>query len=236
MPRLDARPREGEQIVVSFQDSGTGISAALLPRVFDLFVQSRRTIERAQGGLGLGLAIVKNLVLMHGGSVGAKSDGHGLGSTFTVRLPGARVYPEPVEPQHGPAPAKRQPSGRRVLVVDDNVDGADMISELLEALGYHTAKAHDGPDALRIASEFTPEIALLDIGLPVMDGYELAMRLREKWSSVKLVAITGYGQESDRERARRAGFDAHLTKPVNVEALTKLLETMSEANQPLGPA
>ena len=116
-----------------------------------------------------------------------------------------------------------------MLIVDDNVDGAAMICQFLDLLGYRTATAHDGPEALRIAAEFSPQIALLDIGLPVMDGYELATRLREKWSDVKLVAITGYGQESDRERARRAGFDAHLTKPVNVDALVKLVETLRGA-------
>jgi CheY-like chemotaxis protein len=223
--------REGSEIVISFKDTGTGISAELLPRVFDLFVQSRRTIERSQGGLGLGLAIVKNLVVMHGGSVSAKSEGHGLGSTFTVRLPGTRISPNPVGPEQSPTLAQRSPQGHRVLVVDDNVDGAEMVSEFLGMVGYSTAIAHDGPDALRIAAEFSPQIALLDIGLPVMDGYELATRLRETWPDVKLVAITGYGQESDRERAHRTGFDAHLTKPVDIDALTKLVEKLSGAGQ-----
>jgi predicted ATPase/signal transduction histidine kinase/CheY-like chemotaxis protein len=223
--------REGGEIVISFEDTGTGISAELLPRVFDLFVQSRRTLDRAQGGLGLGLAIVKNLVAMHGGSVSARSEGPGRGSTFTLRLPDTRLSPNPVEPERAPAIAQRQPRGHRVLIVDDNVDGAEMIAQFLDVLGYRTALAHDGPDALRIAAEFSPQLALLDIGLPVMDGYELATRLRGQSAEVKLVAITGYGQESDRERARRTGFDAHLTKPVNVEALAKLVEALSGAGQ-----
>jgi CheY-like chemotaxis protein/two-component sensor histidine kinase len=230
-----AAAREGADIVISFEDTGTGISAELLPRVFDLFVQSRRTLDRSQGGLGLGLAIVKNLVVMHGGSVSAKSEGHGLGSTFTVRLPDARISANPIEPEPSPVVARRQPQGHRVLVVDDNVDGAEMIAEFLGVLGYRTATAHDGPDALRIAAEFSPQIALLDIGLPVMDGYELAERLREQWAEVRLVAITGYGQESDRERAHRTGFDAHLTKPVHLDVLAKLVETLSGAGQRTEP-
>ncbi len=227
--------REGSEIVISFEDTGTGISAELLPRIFDLFVQSRRTLDRSQGGLGLGLAIVKNLVAMHGGTVSAKSDGHGQGSTFTVRLPDARISPIPNEPDQSPAIARRQPHGHRVLIVDDNVDGAEMIAQFLEILGYHTAMAHDGPDAMRIAAQFSPQIALLDIGLPVMDGYELAKRLREQWTEVKLVAITGYGQESDRERAHRTGFQAHLTKPVNLDVLAKLVETLSGDEQQAKP-
>jgi predicted ATPase/signal transduction histidine kinase/CheY-like chemotaxis protein/tRNA A-37 threonylcarbamoyl transferase component Bud32 len=222
---------DGAEIVISFEDTGTGISAELLPRVFDLFVQSRRTLDRSQGGLGLGLAIVKNLVTMHGGSVSAKSEGHGHGSTFTVRLPEARISPIPVEPEQSPTIARGESHGRRVLIVDDNADGAEMIAQFLEVLGYRTATANDGPDALRIAAEFSPQVALLDIGLPVMDGYELAKRFREQWAQVKLVAITGYGQESDRERAQRAGFQAHLTKPVNFDVLAKLVETLSGADQ-----
>jgi len=227
--------RDGGEIVISFEDTGAGISAELLPRVFDLFVQSRRTLDRSQGGLGLGLAIVKNLVAMHGGSVSAKSEGLGHGSTFTVRLPDARISPIPNEPEQSPAIARSQPNGHRVLIVDDNEDGAEMLAQLLERLGYRTATAHDGPNALRIAAEFSPQIALLDIGLPIMDGYELAKRIREQWADVKLVAITGYGQESDRERAHRTGFQSHLTKPVNVEVLTKLLETMRGADQRAKP-
>jgi len=122
-----------------------------------------------------------------------------------------------------------------VLIVDDNVDGAEMIAQFLEVLGYRTATAHDGPDGLRIAREFSPQIALLDIGLPVMDGYELAKRVREQLAEVKLVAMTGYGQESDRERARHAGFQAHLTKPVNVDVIAQLVETLIRADQQTNP-
>ena len=218
--------RDGTDVVVSVEDSGVGISAELLPQVFDLFVQARQTMDRAQGGLGLGLALVKNLVLMHGGTVSVQSAGLGRGSTFMVRLPcvetSARKEEEPSSQTVATAEARQ-----RVLIVDDNVDGADMLSEALETLGYVTAVAHDGPEALRVARDFAPEVALLDIGLPVMNGYELAQRLRAEWADVKLAAITGYGQESDRERAREAGFVAHLTKPVDFGQLASLLATFA---------
>jgi PAS domain S-box-containing protein len=218
--------REGDDVVIAVEDTGTGISSELLPRVFDLFVQSRQTLDRAQGGLGLGLSIVKNLVAMHGASVAAQSEGVGRGSTFTVRLPAPQASAAQVEPS-SPQATAIEPHQPRVLVVDDNADGADMLSATLEGLGYRTVTAYDGPDALRVAGSFVPHIALLDLGLPVMDGYELAARLREQWRDVKLVAITGYGQEGDLERTRRAGFQAHLTKPVDLEKLAKLLAKLS---------
>jgi signal transduction histidine kinase/DNA-binding response OmpR family regulator len=218
--------REGHDIVIHVQDIGAGISADLLPRVFDLFVQARQTLSRAQGGLGLGLAIVKSLVGMHGGSVSATSEGLGHGSTFTIRLPSIegrateRAASSPLRATSGPRLA-------RVLVVDDNVDGAEMLAEALHGLGYRTAVAHDGPQALEVAAEFEPQIALLDIGLPVMDGYELGGRLREQRANLTLVAITGYGQDTDRDRARAAGFNDHLTKPVDIEMLGRVLNLRS---------
>jgi PAS domain S-box-containing protein len=219
---------EGRDAVIHVQDTGAGISAELLPRVFDLFVQARQTLARAQGGLGLGLAIVKNLVAMHGGSVSAASEGVGRGSTFTVRLPLIEAH---ATERDVSAPLRPTPEGRlaRVLVVDDNVDDAEMLAEALHALGYRTAIAHDGPQALEVAAGFEPQIALLDIGLPVMDGYELAARLREQRGDLTLVAITGYGQDADRERARDAGFDDHLTKPVDLDKLGRVLELSSRA-------
>jgi signal transduction histidine kinase/CheY-like chemotaxis protein len=217
----------GDDAVIVVEDTGVGLSADLLPHVFDLFVQSRQTLDRAQGGLGLGLAIVKNLVAMHGGSVSAKSLGLGRGSAFTVRLPVARVSATRVEVSAA-WPSVVEPQRRRILIVDDNVDGADMLSQALETLGYGTAMAHDGPEALRLAASFSPHVALLDLGLPVMDGFELAARLREQWKDATLVAITGYGQESDRERTKRAGFQAHLTKPVDLEKLAALLKGLSD--------
>jgi PAS domain S-box-containing protein len=220
--------RDGSDVVLHVQDTGAGISAELLPRVFDLFVQARQTLSRAQGGLGLGLAIVKSLVVMHGGSVSATSEGMGRGSTFTVRLP---LIEAPATKRESSSHLRvtADPRLARVLVVDDNVDGAEMLAEALHALGYRTAVAHDGPQALQVAAEFEPEIALLDIGLPVMDGYELAGRLRGRLANLKLVAITGYGQETDRARARGAGFDEHLTKPIDLEILGRTLESRSRS-------
>ena len=222
--------RDGGDVVLKVQDNGVGISADLLPRVFDLFVQARQTLARAQGGLGLGLAIVKNLVTLHGGSIAAASEGLGHGSTFTMRLPliDARATKRR---DSGAYRATPEPRLARILVVDDNIDGAEMIAELLGGLGYRTAVAHDGPQALQVAAEFEPQIALLDIGLPVMDGYELAARLRELSADLTLIAITGYGQDGDRERARNAGFADHLTKPVDIEKLGHLLEMQTSAER-----
>ncbi len=227
--------REERDVVIHVQDTGAGISADLLPRVFDLFVQARQTLARAQGGLGLGLAIVKSLVAMHGGSVSATSEGLGHGSTFTVRLPLTEARATKREAS-GPLRVAPEPRLARVLVVDDNVDAAEMLGEALHALGYRTAIAHDGPQALRVVAEFEPQIALLDIGLPVMDGYELAERLREQRANLTLVAITGYGQDTDRERARDAGFNDHLTKPVDIDKLGRVLELRSRTNLGSGAA
>ena len=210
-------------VVIAVRDNGRGIDPELLPRVFDLFEQGARTIDRSQGGLGLGLAIVKNLVALHGGAVSAASDGVGRGSVFTVRLPlldrAAQVETKRFE--HPPTVA---PTGLRVLIVDDNQDAADMLDEALRLMGHTTRVAYDGPEALLAASEFKPEIALVDIGLPVMDGYEVAQKLREMLDGgPELIAITGYGQESDRVKARAAGFNAHLVKPVEMAELARLL-------------
>ena len=219
--------REGDNVVIAVEDTGTGISSELLPSVFDLFVQSRQTLNRAQGGLGLGLSIVKNLVTLHGGSVSAFSEGLGRGSVFTVRLPAVEAPAARVEGPSLPLAVATPEPHHFVLVVDDNVDGADMLAAALRALGYRSAVAHDGPGALRIASELVPHVALLDIGLPVMDGYELASILRQQLLGVKLVAITGYGQERDLQRSRDAGFQAHLTKPVDLDKLSSLLRELT---------
>ncbi len=214
---------DGGDIAISVEDNGTGISDELLPRVFNLFVQARQTLARSQGGLGLGLTIVRSLVTMHGGTVTAESEGLGKGSRFTVRLPMVRVRARAMET--APSTQTRAESRReRVLVVDDNADAAEMLSLALEMLGYRTAVANDGPDALRMAGEMKPEVALLDIGLPVMDGYELAQRMRAQQPDIELFAITGYGQDSDHRRSRDAGFREHLTKPVDLEKLARLLE------------
>jgi CheY-like chemotaxis protein len=199
-----------------------------LPALFDMFVQGERSIDRAQGGLGLGLTLVKSLVELHGGQVSARSEGPGQGSEFEVRLPrlsavGAAARPgtEPTDDQ-----VATRGQGRRILVVDDNLDAADLIAEALRTVGYQVAVAHDGPSALELARRVRPEIALLDIGLPLMDGYELARRLRQQEDHhIKLIAITGYGQDSDRARTRELGFAHHFVKPVDLQTLLASLES-----------
>ena len=215
---------EGAEVLVRVRDSGIGIAPETLPNIFDLFVQERGALDRAQGGLGIGLTVVRSLVHLHGGTVLAESAGLGHGSEFVIRLPlGPDQEPEarPVAPPL----AKPEPIPRRVLIVDDNVEAARMLATLLEAFGHSTSVAIDGPSALAVAPAFRPEVALLDIGLPVMDGYELARRLRgiEGFAATRLVAITGYGQASDRRKSREAGFDDHLVKPVNVATLATIL-------------
>ena len=216
---------ESDEVVISVRDTGVGIPPDLLPKVFDLFVQNRQTLDRSQGGLGIGLAIVRSLVILHGGTVTAQSEGAGRGSTFIVRLPSAGAAAARLEsPAPGPG-LLPQVNQRRVLIVDDNEDAAEMLADGLSMLGYLTRTAHDGPSALGMLHEFRPDVALLDIGLPVMDGYELARAMRERpeLADMRLVAITGYGQESDRQLALRAGFDHHMTKPVDFSKLTTWL-------------
>ncbi|RKH69687.1 ATP-binding protein [Corallococcus aberystwythensis] len=226
--------REDQELVVSVRDTGVGIAPDILPRVFDLFVQEHQALDRSQGGLGLGLAIARSLVTLHEGTISAHSQGRGLGSTFTVRLPAleAEVPAALPTPQPGAlVPPEPTSVSARVLIVDDNRDAADVLSESLEFLGCTTRVAYDGPTGLEAAKAFRPEIALLDIGLPVMDGYELARLLRqqEEPRPMKLVAVTGYGQESDRQRSKAAGFDAHLVKPLHFETLETLLKDLTGA-------
>jgi len=221
---------DGEDIVIRVRDTGIGIAPDMLPRVFDLFVQERQALDRAQGGLGLGLAIVRSLTQLHGGRVEAHSDGQGQGSEFVLRLPRLVTAAAPARPD-GPVPDSlevRTPAhSRRVLIVDDNEDAATMLREVLVACGHAVRSAHDGPSALRAAEEFLPEIALVDIGLPVMDGYELARRFtaHSTLNATRLIALTGYGQEQDRRRSEAAGFVAHLVKPVALTQLRRLVES-----------
>jgi PAS domain S-box-containing protein len=217
---------EGDRIIVAVKDNGQGIAPDLLPQIFDLFVQGQRTLERAQGGLGIGLALVRNLVELHGGHVEAKSGGAGQGSEFVIELPAASDEGPPA-PLSARVPAvDHSPSRSRVLVVDDNVDAAEVLAEALGLLGHDVVIAHDGPAALAAAKTFPATTALLDIGLPVMDGYELASLLRQVWADrpVQFVAITGYGQETDKEKSKVSGFDAHLVKPVDLNDLRVLFE------------
>jgi len=231
--------RSADSIVIRVIDNGLGMAPELVPKVFDMFVQERRAIDRSQGGLGLGLAIVRSIVQLHGGTAAAESAGLGHGSTFTIRLPAAPAEElgltvnDPSSPRLAPQPVR---NGTRVLVVDDNEDAAEMMAMSLQASGYQVQTAEDGPAALRLADSFMPAIALLDIGLPSMDGYELAHRLRELRGlrRICLIAVTGYGQESDRERTLAAGFDAHLVKPVDLELIEKTIADFNLTSTRLG--
>jgi signal transduction histidine kinase len=219
---------EGAAAVISVSDNGIGIAPELLPRVFDLFVQGARTSDRPEGGLGLGLAIAKNLVELHGGLVHAESAGPGRGATFSVWWPisdeVAVAAPVVRRAASEPAPARQL----RVLVIDDNVDAAFTLGELLRVLGHHAVVVHDAPSALALATADAPELALVDLGLPNIDGYELAERLRALpgLAHTPFIAVTGYGQPSDRARTRRAGFADHLVKPVGLEDLRTLLRSI----------
>ncbi len=222
--------QEGDWITISVRDNGSGIDPDLQPRIFDLFTQGGQNLDRSQGGLGLGLAIVRSLVTMHGGTVAVFSQGRGQGTTFTVRLPFAPL-PAQTEPREKGRPLIGRPLANsiRVLLVDDNRDSAEMMSETLSRLGYDCRIAFDGADALTVVREFHPDVALLDIGLPVMTGYELARRLRAGAGGDKLflIAVTGYGQARDRAMSAEAGFDAHLVKPIDLDGLTELLSTVT---------
>ena len=211
--------REGDWAVLSVRDTGVGIRPELLPRVFDLFVQADRSLERTGGGLGIGLTLVRQLVELHGGGVDAASPGPGRGSTFTVRLP---TIAPPVETGAVAGPAVAA-VGQRVLVVEDNDDAREMMRSLLHLLGHEVHEACDGASGVEQARRLRPDAALIDIGLPGIDGYEVARRIRADVPDARLVAVTGYGQPEDRERALAAGFDEHLVKPLDPEQLHRLL-------------
>jgi PAS domain S-box-containing protein len=212
--------REGSEAVISVADDGIGIAPDMLPRVFEMFTQADRS---RGGGLGIGLTVVRSLVGMHGGRVEAHSPGLAQGSEFVVRLPLVEPGPAPARPDREDPPAAAR--GRRVLVVDDNQDAADSLGTLLRLLGAEVQVVHDGRSALSAVAQAGAETIFLDIGMPGMDGYEVARRLRasEAGTGMMLVAVTGWSQEEDRRRVREAGFDAHLTKPVGVEDLTRVL-------------
>jgi PAS domain S-box-containing protein len=216
--------REGGQVVVSVEDTGVGLPKEMLTRIFDMFTQVGASLDRAQGGLGIGLTLVRKLVEMHGGTVKAASPGPGQGSTFFLRLPLLTLERAPTDPglvRDEPGPAV----GRRILVVDDNVDGAESLSLLLSLGGHEVRTAHTGPLGLEAARTFRPEVVFLDIGLPEMNGYEVVRRLRlePELQALVVVALTGWGSEEDRRRARQAGFDHHLTKPIEPERVSELL-------------
>ncbi len=216
--------------VVTVTDRGRGIAPDMLPRIFDMFSQERQELDRSAGGLGLGLAIVRSLVLAHGGSVDAYSEGKGRGARFTVRLPVATGADSPTAADRDAPRGTASLSGLRILVVDDNPDAAMMLSDSLVALGHTTCVAFNGAAAIEEAGAFLPDVALLDLGLPVMDGFEVAHHLRavSGLANVEMVAITGYGQEIDRRRTRDAGFAEHMVKPVDLDLLEKWLRQTEE--------
>jgi PAS domain S-box-containing protein len=222
--------REGGQVVIRVRDDGEGIGPELLPRVFDLFVQGRRTIARSEGGLGLGLALVKSLVTLHGGTVGASSEGAGRGSEFVVRIPWLDAVAPGTRPLPGaegrPARPEAKQNGKRILLVDDNQDASETLADVLRELGHEVEVAADGPTALRQLRAFAAEVAILDLGLPVMDGFELARRVCEERAGARprLIALTGYGRERDFAQSRAVGFDVHLVKPVDLPTLVAALE------------
>jgi CheY-like chemotaxis protein/nitrogen-specific signal transduction histidine kinase len=220
--------QEGEEAVLHVRDTGVGIAPEVLPRIFDLFTQAERSLDRAQGGLGIGLALVRRLVEMHGGTVAASS-ALGQGSEFVVRLP---AVPPPQPQSSAPLFEKAQPTGPslRVLVVDDNVDTVTTLALLVRECGHDVRTAYDGLAVLEAALDYRPNVVLLDIGLPGLNGFEVAKRMRQQpaLQTAVLVAMTGYGQESDRQRSQEAGFDHHLVKPGDFGKVLQILATVSQ--------
>jgi PAS domain S-box-containing protein len=216
--------QEGSDVVVKVRDNGVGIPAEMLAKIIDMFTQVDRALERSQGGLGIGLNLVRGLVEMHGGRVEVGSDGPGKGSEFVVRLP-VMLSPDRGHGQDGEDGCTRCTSAYRILVVDDNRDSADSLSTLLELMGHDSRTAYDGLEAVATATAFRPDVVLLDIGLPKLNGYDACRRIREQsWDeSVVIIALTGWGQEEDKCRSKEAGFNFHMVKPVDPAALEKLL-------------
>jgi CheY-like chemotaxis protein/anti-sigma regulatory factor (Ser/Thr protein kinase) len=214
---------EGDEAVLSVEDSGAGIAPDVLPRVFDLFQQGAQGRDRAHGGLGVGLTIVRRIVEMHGGSVQARSEGVGRGSVFTVRLPSTTVPGAVATPR---AAAVRAAAAQRILLIEDNADARESLRMVLENAGHDLLEAADGESGVERAISQRPQLALVDIGLPGIDGCEVAKRIRSVDPSIRLVALTGYGRDEDLAASRAAGFDAHLVKPVSVEQLGVLIEEL----------
>jgi two-component system CheB/CheR fusion protein len=222
--------QEANDILLQVRDTGIGISSEMLPFIFDLFTQTKRSLDRSQGGLGLGLTLVRRLVEMHGGRVQAFSAGPDQGSEFVVRLPAlAGAFPPTDQTQNARKPEGQWPI-RRILVVEDNHDIAQSLVKLLSALGHKVSAVSNGAAALETVRTFRPEVVFLDIGLPGMDGYTVARHLRKEYhQTLRLVALTGYGQDEDRRRAREAGFDHHLLKPVTVDVLQAVLMAITRS-------
>ncbi len=222
--------REGNELSVHVCDNGIGISAEMLPKIFEMFSQAVPTLERTEGGLGIGLALVHGFAALHGGSVQARSEGLGKGSEFILRLPLGTVSNN--RPEKQPAAAAVQPvTGRKVLVVDDNRDAAETLSILIKLCGCDVRTSFNGSEALEVAEVFQPDVALLDIGMPGLNGYEMAQQIRRRlWGKrMRLIAVTGWGQEDDKRRAMAAGFDYHLRKPIDSDSLRSLLNAGGKA-------
>jgi PAS domain S-box-containing protein len=217
---------EGSEVEIAVQDHGIGIAPRMLPSIFELFAQVDSSASRSNGGLGVGLSLARDLVQMHGGHIEAKSDGEGKGTTILIRLPVLEnfVHPLPVDSQ----PKNAAQEGKRVLIVDDNLDAAESLAELLSLSGHEVVTAESGASAFEKVQGFKPDVIFLDIGLPDIDGYEVARRLRRTHGGhdFTLIALTGYGRDDDRRRAAEAGFDAHQIKPVNIEQVDRLLRTV----------
>ena len=223
---------DDEEIVLTVRDTGVGISEELLPHVFDVFVQASTTLDRSQGGLGIGLALVRRLVELHGGSVSASSAGAAAGSTFEIRLPRAA----PAAPAIVESPSFLDTGKPSVLLIEDNDDGREMMATMLTACGYQIVLAADGLHGVQMAQTHLPDVALVDIGLPGIDGYEVARRLRkcDQTRHIRLIALTGYGLAEDQRRVMEAGFDMHLVKPVDIN---HLLDAITQcASLPAEPA
>jgi CheY-like chemotaxis protein len=228
-----AAERRGGQAVVSVRDTGIGIPAESLTTIFDMFSQVDRSLERSTGGLGIGLALVKGLVEMHGGTITAESAGEGMGSTFTVTLPVPETPRRPVSITPSPEDRIAAGSGRRILVVDDNRDSALSMAMMLGLMGEEVRTAHDGVEALEMAEAFRPQVILMDVGMPRLNGYDATRLLRGRpWGeSVTIIALTGWGQEDDRRRSDDAGCDGHLVKPVSLAELQKLLTDLADGGR-----
>jgi CheY-like chemotaxis protein len=231
--KLSASFADGE-VKISVKDDGAGIDPAFLPHIFDLFAQADQSLDRSQGGLGIGLTLVRHLVELHGGRVTAHSDGVGRGTEVAVYLPAAVAAPAPASaPTDDPVPASRSKSPARILVVDDLAASAETLMTLLEMEGFVVKVASEGMSALKIAEDFRPDVVLLDIGLPGMNGFEVAHRLRTQPESrdALLIALTGYGEAESRSRSVQAGFDFHMVKPADVNLLLSMLDNPQQARK-----
>ena len=219
-----------QDVTITVKDNGMGIPTSMLPKVFELFTQVDRTLERSQGGLGIGLTLVQRLVELHGGKVTAASGGYGQGSEFTVNLPCVIVNITNAN-EHSP-PLHGKLERRKILVVDDNVDSAKSLAILLGIMGNEVEVVHDGAEAVAMSERFNPDVILMDIGMPRLNGYEACMAIRKlpNWNRPVIVACTGWGQEEDRQKSRDAGFNFHLVKPVDPTSLERLLAGLSDSD------